>query len=349
MAKGLKSTKSKPRNSIKVIKTIVKSKNKKPMRKSAPGSVRSVFAASSIAAAVDASTLQHIPSHIPMGPYTVIKSRVIIPVSTNLAAQRTVLLLGAYGRASTFDQSIGPLVAILGVGTNAPGTAETIYTDPAIATYDGTSFSNGFGNANLHALTVVINCTSSATTASGLIYFGAVNQRINRAQFAQYNVLADALIPRREFSSASAYSLCTAPYKMSAYPVDLTDWSTQKPLVEPAAALGDNIALDSLSQMAIIFPPTAAAVDYTITVYTEWRVNFTDPVLSSTSVKRDPASPNLWDRIIDVGSKTAGAFHTLDNMGLFNPDNVGRVGNAYKTMSSMAGTLGTLGTAAKFL
>lgn len=318
-------------------------------RKSASGVPKTVFAAHIIAAAVDASTLQHIPSHIPMGPYTVIKSRIIIPVTTSITGQSTVLLMGAYGRGSTFDQSVSPLVALLGVGTFVPGTTETLYSDPAITPYDGTSFSNGFGNANLHALTVVINCTSSATAATGIVYFGAVNQRVNRAQFLTYNALAAALLPRREFSSSSGYSLCTAPYKMSAYPVDLTDWSTQKPLVEPAAALGDNIALDSLSQMGIIFPPTTTAVDYTITVYTEWRVNFTDPVLSSTSVKREPTSSSLWDRIIDAGSKTAGAFHTLDNMGAFNPNNAQKVGNAYKTMSSVASVLGTLGNVAKFV
>lgn len=348
MAKSIKN-KSKIGRKRPVIKTIVKVKNtSKPTRKSS-GPVKTVFAAHMIAAAVDASTLQHIPSHIPMGPYTVIKSRVIIPLVANIAGQRAVLLLGAYGRASTFDQSIAPLVAIFGQGTDVPGVTETYFTDTAIAAYDGTSFSNGFGNANLHALTVVINCTSSATTSNGLIYYGAVNQRVNRAQFANYNALADALIPRREFSSSSAYSLCTKPYKMSAYPVDLTDWSTQKPLVVESGTFGDNIALDSLSQMAIIIPPTPTAVAYTVTVYTEWRVNFTDAVLSSTSVKRAPASSTLWDRVIDMGSKTAGAFHTLDNMGAFNPNNVQAVGNAYKTMSAMSEAAGIFGTAAKFV
>lgn len=305
--------------------------------------------ANAICSAVDASVQAHVPSHIPMGPYTVIKSRVIIPITSNIAGQTTTLLLGAYGRASNFDQSITPTVAILGVGTDVPTITESYFQDPAVAVYDGTTFSNGFGNANLHALTFVLSCTSSATAANGIVYFGAVNQRVNRGQFPNYNSLGGALIPRREFSSKSAYSLCSHSHKVSAYPIDLTDWSTQKPLIEPSLTLGDNINLDSLSQMAIIIPPTATAVQYTVTIYTEWRVNFTDPILASTSVKRDPTSPLLWNKVIETGNKLAGSYDAMQATGAFFQrdslqNDIQMLGNTFNTLSSAFGEKGMLGS-----
>lgn len=346
MAKGMK-TKPAIRRKVKtVIKTVVKKK----ARASKPYRSPQVNIMRSIATAVDASVQEHVPSHIPMGPYTVIKSRVIIPITSSISGQTTTLVMGAYGRASQFDQSISPTIAILGTGTDVPTITESYFQDPAVAIYDGTNFGNGFGNANLHALTFVINCTSSATSANGIVYYGAVNQRINRGQFPNYNALGNALIPRREFSSQSAYSLCTKPHKVSAYPVDLTDWSTQKPLVEPSLTLGDNINLDSLCQMAIIVPPTATAVAYSITVYTEWRVNFTDPVLASTSVKRQPTTPQLWDAVIDQGTKLAGSYHALQDSGMFFgrdslQNDISTIGNMFNTFSSVRQQLGTLGNA----
>lgn len=341
MAKGL--TRRKPLNKVrKVIKTRMKPKYK-PVRRSVPSRATAIPAV--VLAAVDATVQQHIPPHIPMGPYTVIKSRVIVPITTSITSQQTVLLLGAYGRASTLDQSIGPAIAILGVGTNVPGITESYFQDAAIATFDGNSFGNSLANGNLHALTVVVNCTSSATAANGLVYYGAVNQRVNRSQFATYNELAQNLFPRREFSSKSAYSLCTCPHKLSAFPVDLTDWSTQKPLVETSLTFSDNIALDSLSQLAIIFPDTVSAVQYTITVYTEWRINFTSPVLASTSVRREPAPPQVWNKAIDFGTQVAGSFDMIERgIGI-----MGSLGSMYTTMNQAEGVLGMLGTAAKFV
>lgn len=341
MAKGL--TRRKPLNKMrKVIKTRMKPKYK-PVRRGAASKASAVPAL--VLAAVDATVQQHIPPHIPMGPYTVIKSRVIIPVTTNIAGQQIVILLGAYGRASQFDQSIGPAVAIYGEGTNVPGITESYFQDAAIATYDGTSFGNTLANGNLHALSVVMNCTSSATAANGLVYYGAVNQRVNRGQYSTYNELAANLYPRREFSSKSAYSLCTAPHKVCAFPVDLTDWSTQKPLVETSLTLGDNIALDSLSQIALIFPNTVTAVQYTLTVYTEWRINFTNAVLASTSTRREPAPQQIWNKAIDIGTQVAGSFDLIERgIGI-----AGSIGSMYNTMNQAEGVMGILGTAAKFM
>lgn len=341
MAKGL--TRRKTLNKVKkVIKNRMKPKYK-PVRRGVPSRASAIPAV--VVAAVDASVQQHIPPHIPMGPYTVIKSRVIIPVTTNTFGQQTVLLLGAYGRASTLDQSIGPAIAILGVATAVPGITESYFQDAAIATYDGSSFGNSLANGNLHALTCVINCTSSATAANGLVYYGAVNQRVNRGQYATYNELATNLYPRREFSSKSAYALCTAPHKLCAFPVDLTDWSTQKPLVETSLTFSDNIALDSLSQLAVIFPDTVTAVQYTITVYTEWRINFTNPVLASTSTRREPAPQQVWNKAIDIGTQVAGSFDLIERgLGI-----AGTIGSMYSTMSQAEGVLGILGTATKFI
>lgn len=301
-------------------------------------------------AAVDATRLVHIPPHIPLGPYTVVRGRTIIPVTTNIAAQDQVLLLGQYGLNSQFNSACTSLIGILGVGGNVPGTAETQYLDSILTTFDAAAPAAALTNASLHALTVTISCVSTATTAVGLIYYGAVNQRINRQQFPFWNSVATSLTTRREMSSVSAYNCLAVDHKLSAYPVDVVDWASQRPVLVPSATLGDNIAMDSLSQLAIVFPSTATAVQYVITVHTEWRVNFPDPALASTSGKRDPASPVFWNKVMDVGSQLGGKFDmSAVANGLSAGANVLASGmNAFATVRGAYNELGAIGKMASF-
>lgn len=299
-------------------------------------------------AAIDASHQVHIPPPVSLGPYTVVKGRISIPIATTTA--NTVVLLGSYGRATAFATTSSPLCAIVGSGPAQPGVLETAYSDAIVVPYAGTTFTNGLANATLHALTVVINCTSSATTANGLCYYAAVNQRVARTNFATYAALGDSLISRREFSSQSAYSLCSKPHKFSAYPVDVVDWCAQRPMVvHDDANRADAIALDSLSQMAIVFPGTVASTSYMLTVYTEWRVNFTDPALSSTSLKREPAPSSLWDRVMQIGTQVSGNFHQAEQAMGSVAAAAGAVGSAYSTYMDLSAAVGQLGTVGKLM
>lgn len=256
---------------------------------------------------VDASRAMHIPAPIPLGPYTVVRGRSTIQITTNSAGQRTVLLLGPHTVATigSRDLTISPVVGVSGVGTDAPGTGETVYSDSVIAPY-AASLSGNLANANLHGLTAVINCLSTATAAENQVYFGSLNQRINRSRFTFWNDVADQLINRREVMPHSAYSLLSEPLKLSCYPVDIVDWARQSPLVPRVMTNGDNVTMDSLSQLVFVFPPTVVALNYSITIYTEWRVNFVDAALSSTATTKRASSMDIWSRIAAAGSETAG-------------------------------------------
>jgi len=256
---------------------------------------------------VDASRAIHIPSPIPLGPYTIVRGRSTVQISTNNAGQKTVLLVGPHtvGTTGLRDSIISPIVGVSGVGGGVPGTTETLYTDSVIGAY-AASLTGNLANANLHGLTVTINCLSTATSAENQVYFGSLNQRINRSRFDFWNTIADTLVNRREVQPHSAYSLLSTPLKVSCYPVDIVDWAKQSPLVLAAALTGDNVTMDSLSQLVFVFPPTTAVINYSITIYTEWRMNFTDAALASTAVTHRASKMDTWSALAAMGSDSAG-------------------------------------------
>lgn len=277
----------------------VKKKNMKKKSRNA-GRARSAVALP----ALDASRSEHLPSPVPLGPYTVVRGRFVNNFVTSTVGD-VVYLIGNHVRDSQFGTVNTPCVMIGGLTTGVPGTTEFLFDDPAMLAYSSSTVAGVVANASLHAVTVTIQCTSSATTASGICYIGALNQRINRRNFATYNALSSALQNRKELSSFSAYSLASAPAKYVSYPIDITEWSLQKPIaIDPAVS--DISTSDTLAQIAIVLPLTSTAVNYTITVHTEWRVNFTDAVLASTAVKR-PATPNnVWDHIQSTAQQATG-------------------------------------------
>lgn len=289
---------------------------------------------------VDASRAVHIPSPIPLGPYTVVRGRSTIQVSSNSSGQYTVLLLGPHTVATlgSRDLSITPCVGVSGVGTNVPGTTETIYSDSIIAPY-AASLSGNLANGNLHGMTAVINCLSTATSAEGQVYLGSLNQRINRSRFAVWNDVALALINRREVSPHSAYNILATPLKVSCYPVDIIDWAAQSPILPATGTTGDNVTMDSLSQLVMVIPPTSSVLNYSVTIYTEWRINFVDAALASTATTKTATSMSVWSRIAAAGSDTAGFLQKAESF----------VSSGFQVAASLRGAVATAGRAAAML
>lgn len=218
-----------------------------------------------------------------------------------------MLLLGPHTVATvgSRDLTITPNIGTSGVGTNVPGTTDTLHSDGILVPYAATLAGN-LANGNLHAMTMVLNCLSTATQAEGQVYVGSLNQRINRSRFLSWTDVGTSIINRREVQPHSAYSILSTPLKVSCYPVDIVDWARQSPVVLASGTVGDNVTMDSLSQMVLVVPPTTNVVNYTVTVYTEWRVNFVDAALSSTAVSRPASKMDLWSQIAHVGNETSG-------------------------------------------
>ncbi len=291
---------------------------------------------------VDASRAVHIPAPIPLGPYTVVRGRSTVSVSTNSTGQYTVLLLGPHTISSVRDACVTPVIAVSGVGMNVPGTAETIYSDGIAVPY-AASLTGNLANGNLHGLTIVLNCLSTATQAEGQVFLGSLNQRINRTRYSVWNDVAIALLARREVQPHSAYNVLSDPIKASCYPVDIVDWAKQSPLVTVPVTSADNITMDSLSQLVMVFPPTTAILQYSVTVYTEWRMNFTDAALASTATTKRASSMDLWSKLAAVGSDTSGFLQAAGSavLGAGTMDNLikgaNTLGSVYQTASKVLG------------
>lgn len=292
-----------------------------------------------MAMSVDASRPAHIPPPVPLGPYTVLRGRTSISINTS-TTDSTVVLLGPHtlATAGLRDLTITPLVATSGVGSGVPGASpENYYTDTLAGGYATATISDNRANGNLHGLTVILNCLSPTTVVQGQVYVGSLNQRINRTRYATYNELASALINRREVEPHSAYNVLSCPIKFSAYPVDVVDWSRQVPLLtQSVSTLADNVTLDSLSQLVVVLPATSAVVSYSITVFTEWRINFTDPALASTATTKAASDMNLWSGIAAAGAATGGFIQQVE-------EGIAAMGALSGAISAGGGLMSTLG------
>jgi len=262
--------------------------------------------------AIDARVPYHLAGPLPLGPYTVMRGRSVFSISTNTAGQKTVLLVGPHtlnNATSAFNAATTPLIAINGVGTDVPGAAlgEQHHGDGLALTYASTTYSNNTASAGLHACTVVITCTTNALKSSGQVYMGSLNQRVARTRFATWNACGDSLIARREMVPFSATHVMRQGLAISCYPVDTIDWAAQRPLITNSSTLADNVTMDSLSQLAFVFMDTDTdAVEYTITVYTEWRMNFMDAALASTATSKVPGSLPNWNKIGAAAQASSG-------------------------------------------
>lgn len=257
--------------------------------------------------ACDATNAIHVPPPIPMGPYTVVKGRTLIQIATNTFGQRSAMLFSPHTAAVTGqrDLCLTPVIGTFGVGINVPTVNDTFYADSAVTPYAASLPLNN-ANAQLHSLTVTVTCLSNGNTAEGQVFVGSINQRINRGRFGYWNDVADALIARSEMKPLSAQHISANPLKVSSYPVDISDWCSQVPLVTSSAVPAEMVSMDSLSQIALVFMPTVAAVSYSITVQTEWRINFVDAVLSSTAIARAASKMDFWSMVAHYGQETVG-------------------------------------------
>lgn len=250
----------------------------------------------------DASQKLHIPPPFPMGPYTVLRSRTVIDTSSS-ATSHKVYLIGPHFNSNSSQQNINECICISGEGGNAPGSVEDYVVDPLMTNYASAS---GSTMAQLHACTVVVATASSMTSAQGNVHMGVLNQRIRRSSQATYNLLGTVLKTRQEMRPYTGGALLT-PAKVTTYPIDVVDWGSQAALLSAETA-GTNIAKDTLGQIVVVFSP-AVTTYYSISIYCEWRVNFTDTVLASTATKKPPSHNMVWDSIVNAGQATGGFLH----------------------------------------
>ena len=207
-----------------------------------------------------------------------------------------------------------------------------------VATYAAATLSGVVANAALHALTASVTVTSSPLNTGGSVFMGVLSQRVNRTAFADYNTLAQRLIDRRELKPMSLYQCAAGGKSVSSYPVDMITWAAQNPLTSASATLSDNHATDGLGQLALVFTP-GTPTDVSITAYTEWRINFNDAALSSTSIKR-PTTPNgVWNGIIGAAHSVGGFLEGVTHAAGALQAVTGPAMAAYSALRPIAGEL----------
>lgn len=294
----------------------------------------------SILTALDARVLRHVPPPMSLGPYTVVRSRVQRNVFTNASGQFTTYLFGAHSDNSLGTSNcITPLIGIGGVGTQIPGNAtDDLVQDSILAPYVGT-LASSTASCALHSLTVVVNCLDAALTASGQVFMGSLSNRVARSNYGTWNALGLDLFGRRELKPRSAYSTMADPFSIVTAPLDVTDWCLHRPLVSVSTTVANNVTIDTLSPIVVLFPPTTASVEYSVSIFCEWRMNFHQPLLASTHQTHTPSAQSLWSDATRLVSTLGGDIASAASSVV---GSVGPVLEAAHTVGSVAEGLGHL-------
>jgi hypothetical protein len=302
----------------KVRKATVKRATKTAKKPSPKARAQPSTKAATIMQALDARALAHVPPPIPCSPYTVIRSRTQLSVTTssNVAGGNyLVLTFGAHTDNSlgTGGGNITPTICIRGHGVNLPSVTEDVTNDPIMVNY-GYTAANSSVSAGLHSMTVVITCVESAMNASGQVFTGALNNRLARSAYPSWNSLALTMLTRRELKPRSAYQTMQAPVVLQTAPLDVTDWSLFKPVVAPPPTSSNNHTTDTITPLVAVFSPTSTALEYSVTIYCEWRCLFLDPLLSCTHVPHQPSTMDFWSQASNFMGTVAGDVNTAAGM-----------------------------------
>lgn len=264
--------------------------------------------------ALDARVPIHAPPPVPLGPYTVVRDRSTISISSD-ATYDQVFVFGSFslpnsanasstiGSVSNVGDPVTPMIGAYGKSNAVPGGIDELSLVSAAASaaaLEGASFA-------LHSLTVSVTCVGSATSAAGSVVFGTGASRIPRKSFSTYQGLIDSLSLRPDAVMHSTYSLLGQEQVRVAYPLDVTEWSLQN----CGTVSNDNSKCSMNDRLAPVYLiiRKGAAVPYHITVHTEWRVNYVSAALQSTATPHAMTSPTLWQSIINSARTAGGAFN----------------------------------------
>lgn len=247
--------------------------------------------------AYDARSLGHLPGPRACAPYTVVRERVTFYVKSNVSGQNTVALIGPYvqgAHGSSGGEHLASTVTTTGVGTDVPGVTETALTSNL---FNGVTAQTK--SCSLHSLHVDVTCTgsSSGVLPTGNVWAGAVTQPLNRLSgWTSWNAIATGLQTRRNLKMFSAYETMTKPISVCSYPLDAVAHS-EFLWMSGTSALSDEMSR-AMTPIAVVFGPTTAINDYTVSLTIEWRMReAVDPFLQSTHKQYMPASESVWSQL----------------------------------------------------
>jgi len=246
-------------------------------------------------------------------PYVVVRDKITVTVSPSTTVDRTVLMIGGFNGG--LEGTLSSLYGILGSGTAVPGGA----SDSGIY---GVNFQAGVhtGRVRIHRIGVrVVNTggSSSNTVPDGKFWMGTLRGTVRRNNFIDYNALGAWLVGRNELREYTNYSAFTSSKTAVCTPFDFLDWESFK---DSATIAGPNVAvaMDTLSQVAIVMGPVKNAQSFDIQLDVELTSQFTtDPLLNSLS-KHHPSVPDdVWHAarrfvsehapVLEEGAAVAGA------------------------------------------
>lgn len=208
-----------------------------------------------------------------VSPYSVLRTRFTIPISTSATGQWRVLLLSEHTNTvnTAFPDCITQYVGISGVGTDGPSVTEVRHDDPQISSLISSTGDGSYGR--LHAMTMSVQCGAGALSAEGFFYAGIMPGNISRGQYATWNALAQALITRRSMRQYTAYSSLSHASVLATAPQDSVQWGANSAFVggggDPTATTRGT---DTLYPLAIVWAPTSTSLTYNVTVNCEWRI-----------------------------------------------------------------------------
>jgi len=253
----------------------------------------------------------NVPSHLP-GPraaakYVVHRNRVDISLETTTSD--TVFVFGDFVKSSSKhggENRISPMIGVYGSGTDVPGATETFVEDPYLI-----RSVKDFYSLSLHNLTVEARCTgtSAGLIPPGLMYIGALPIGMDRADYGNWEALAEVFKTKQGMSRFTAYEALQHSRRALSYPLDpvrYSEFRNNDVLSEHTDTHGG-----ALAPIVLILDSNATTqTSWTITVHLEWRMRANvDPMVQSMQRSYKPVSEDTWHQITTGLSNVGGVLN----------------------------------------
>jgi hypothetical protein len=262
------------------------------------------------AKAFDASDEFHFPAPFSDSRYIVIRGRKSFSLNADSSGHRVIFISAFQG-----TEPYTPTIAVTGQGGAAFNAAGVGQQNDSIASTAFSTYADTL--ASCHALAVTIRCTGASTgnIPEGFFTVSRLHNRLGSNASQSFGNYADYLMDQRDTRSCTAYNALTRAKGFACVPAEQAHYSEYGLCTNTAATDADWEMGKDMTPYAIVLRSTASmTVPYQITVYTEWRVKYSEdnPMLRSVQSRRMPTKPEIWNKVVEA----ARSFEPLLTSGL---------------------------------
>jgi hypothetical protein len=248
---------------------------------------------------------QWVPRALKMTPTTRVGETALFTIPCN-ASTATVCLIGP-----TITVANGDLVSPQSLGFYGTGTQVPFSTSVTIAPVILGSLGTYGGRIRVHRIGVTVGCSGPTAVGvlvpGGYMRFGALRGPMEIPQLPNISGIATFLDSKPELHMRTAHELLYKPVHISARPLDRVQWGELMHMNNAAPV----DFLDTLTIIALAFPPDATLTSYTVAIHAEYDFLVNEdgtggPIVSASAVLHPSVTEEAVDGMMAAGLAVSG-------------------------------------------